>query len=68
MGALVVGEVTGLAKSLVTAWPVTGVGFVPGMGALVVGEGYRIHGEKSCDSLASHRRRACPRYGCACAW
>ena len=26
MGALVPGEVTGLVKSLVTAWPVTGVG------------------------------------------
>ena len=32
MGALVHGEATGLAKSLVTAWPVTGVGLVSGYG------------------------------------
>ena len=65
MGALVQGEGTGSGKSLVTVWPVTGVGFVPGMGAFVHGEVYRI-GERSCGSPASHRRRVCPRYGCAC--
>ena len=43
MDALVAGEGTGLAKSLVTAWPVTGVGPVPGMDALVPGEVYWIH-------------------------
>ena len=36
MGALVASEVTGYGKSLMTAWPVTGVGPVPGMGALVL--------------------------------
>ena len=55
MGALVPGEVTGLAKSLVTAWPVTGVGSVPGMGALVCGEVTGAYWKKSCGSLASHR-------------
>ena len=65
MGALVHGERTRYGKSHVTARPVTGVGLIPGMGALVFGEITR-YGKRSCDSPASHRRRACLRYDCAC--